>query len=237
MSETVIVIDFETTGLSVAQGARAIEVAAVKLDGDRITDMFQSLMNAGVPVPDKIVQITGISDAMVRKAPSSTDVMLRLNAFLGSDPLVAHNAKFDAGFLDSELHRVQIRRSNRFACTLLLARRLYPSAPNFKLSTVLGFVGVAMSVRMHRAQADATATAALWLQMKRDLEKKYGRGNPTFETMLHFGNHGRLNPIGPDVPQNSTVLCPGCGQRLRVPSGRLLLITCTSCRHKFEKRT
>lgn len=230
MTETVIAIDFETTGLSSAQGARAIEVAAVKMVGDRIVDTFQSLMNAGVPVPPRIEQITGISDAMVRNAPSSKSVMARLIDFLGSAPLVAHNAGFDAGFLSNELHRVQARRESRFACTLMLARRLYPRAPNHKLATVLYFAGVAIPANMHRAHADATATAELWLQMKRDVAARYGHGSPTFDTMFAYGNHGRVSP-------NCIFPCPSCGQRLRAPSGKHLLIICTSCRHKFTKIT
>ena len=102
----VIVIDFETTGISPEHGARATEVAAVLISDGRIVGRYQSLMNAGVPIPPFIEALTGISNRMVRQAPSAASVMTQLADFIGDITLVAHNAAFDKKFLQSELERI-----------------------------------------------------------------------------------------------------------------------------------
>ena len=121
--ELVAVIDFETTGLSPAQGDRATEIAAVLLRDGKVVDHYQSLMNCGVAIPSYIEELTGISTAMVRQAPPAAEVMREVAEFVGNHPLVAHNASFDCKFWDAELARIERRRSQQFACSMLLARR------------------------------------------------------------------------------------------------------------------
>ena len=99
--EAVAVIDFETTGLSPAQGDRATEIAAVIVEDGRVVDRYQSLMNAGVRIPAYIEALTGITNAMVRSAPSAGEVMRDVSDFVGDMPIVAHNASFDAKFWDA----------------------------------------------------------------------------------------------------------------------------------------
>jgi len=99
----VIVLDFETTGLSPQYGDRAIEIGAVLIDNDRIADRFQSLMNPGVRISSFIESYTGISNDMVAAAPPCEEVMEQFSEFMGQYPLVAHNASFDRKFLDLEL--------------------------------------------------------------------------------------------------------------------------------------
>ena len=96
--ESYAVIDFETTGLSPAHGARPTEIAVVLVRGDEIVDRFQSLMNPGVPIPRDIQAFTGISDAMVRRAPPVRAVMAEAVRLAGEHPIVAHNASFDRKF-------------------------------------------------------------------------------------------------------------------------------------------
>lgn len=91
----IAVIDFETTGASPGQGDRATEVAIVLLEGDRVVDRYQSLMNAGVRIPAFITQLTGITNAMVQAAPPAVEVMAEAARFVGDTPMVAHNAAFD----------------------------------------------------------------------------------------------------------------------------------------------
>ena len=87
--ERIAVIDFETTGLSPSSSCRATEIAVVILEGGRIVERYQSLMNAGVRVPGFIEQLTGISNAMLRTAPSAEQVMNEVNEFVGITPLLA----------------------------------------------------------------------------------------------------------------------------------------------------
>lgn len=173
MTETVIVIDFETTGLAPAMGARATEVAAVRLVGNEIVDTFQSLMNSGSRIPPEIVRLTGISNAMVCSAPPAERVMKQLIQFVGNVPLVAHNARFDSAFFAAECQHARLTAAADFACTMKLAKRVYPQAPNYKLQTLLDYADIDFSGRFHRALADSVATAHLWLQMHSDLCAKY----------------------------------------------------------------
>ena len=171
--ETLAVIDFETTGMSPDDGSRATEIA-MKLNREgQIKDRNQSLINARDQNPYFIVQLTGITNAMIRSAPPAAEVMRQAAEFIGDCPLIAHNAAFDRKFLDAELARIDQYRRQEFACTVLLARRLYPDAPNHKLGTLAQYAGLPVAGRAHRALADAEMTAHLLLRMATDLKTRY----------------------------------------------------------------
>ena len=172
--ERIAVIDFETTGLSPNSNCRATEIAVVMLENGRIVERYQSLMNAGVRVPAFIEQLTGISNAMLRTAPSAEQVMNEVNEFVGCTPLVAHNASFDQKFWDFELGRIKRTRLQNFACSLLLARRLMPAAPNHKLGTLTTFARLPHTGQAHRAMADAEMAANLMAHLADELRKKHG---------------------------------------------------------------
>ncbi len=173
--ETVAVIDFETTGMSPAQGARATEIAAVLVEDGQVVGRFQSLMNSGAWVPPFIEQLTGISNAMLRDAPPARAVMHELMRFTRGCPLVAHNAAFDRGFWAAEaaLAGCESDPAHHFACTLLLSRRLYPQAPNHRLGTLAALHRLQDHGRAHRALADALTTAHLLLRLQADLRERY----------------------------------------------------------------
>lgn len=171
--DVVAVIDFETTGLSPAEGARATEIAAVILQDGKVVDRYQSLMNAGVRIPAFIESLTGISNAMIRSAPPAGDVMREVSAFIGDTPLVAHNASFDCKFWDAELARIKQSRRQEFACSLLLSRRLLPQAPSHKLGALVEFAGLPAAGRAHRALADAEMAASLMVHLEAELCSRY----------------------------------------------------------------
>lgn len=175
--ETVAVIDFETTGLSPDQGDRATEIAAVILKNGKIVDRYQSLMYAGVRIPAFIESLTGITNAMIRKAPPASDVMREVSEFVGNYPLVAHNASFDRKFWDAELTRIRRKREQEFACSLMVARRVLPHAPSHKLGELVAFAKLPVTGRFHRALADAELAASLLLYMEQELCRKYGMKN------------------------------------------------------------
>ncbi|CAH0172328.1 DNA polymerase III PolC-type [Pseudomonas koreensis] len=172
--ERIAVIDFETTGLSPNSSCRATEIAVVMLENGRIVERYQSLMNAGVRVPAFIEQLTGISNAMLRTAPPAERVMEEVNEFVGCTPLLAHNASFDQKFWDFELGRIKRTRLQNFACSLLLARRLMPAAPNHKLGTLTTFAQLPHTGQAHRAMADAEMAANLMAHLAQDLRGKHG---------------------------------------------------------------
>lgn len=169
----IAVIDFETTGMSPDRGDRATEVAIVLVEDGRLVDRFQSLMNAGVPVPAFITQLTGISNAMLATAPPAAEVMRQASRFVGDAPLVAHNAAFDRRFWVGELSRLGLPAPQPFACTMLLSRRLYPQAPNHKLGTLVDYHRLPRTGAAHRALADAEMAAALLARIQEDLRQRH----------------------------------------------------------------
>jgi len=169
-ADTVIVLDFETTGLSPDYGDRAIEIGAVKLVNGEPVDRFQQLMNPGLRITDFIENYTGITNSMLKKAAPCEEVMLAFADFIDGYNLVAHNASFDSRFLDSELNRVKRNQHGPFACSLLVSRRVYPDAPNHKLGTLVKYKTLPSDGTFHRALADAEMTAHLWLSMVNDIK-------------------------------------------------------------------
>lgn len=174
MSSPIAVIDFETTGISPGQGARATEVAIVLLESGQVVDRFQSLMRTGVWIPAFITQLTGISNAMVAEAPAAEEVMREAARFVGAAPMVAHNAAFDRKFWEAELGHADLPALQPFACTVLLSRRLYPEAPSHKLGSILDHLGLPRAGRAHRALADAEMAASLLARMQQDLQRRWG---------------------------------------------------------------
>ena len=183
MTETVVVLDFETTGLYPQAGDRPTEVAAVIVHDGRIEGRFHSLMNAGVPIHPFVEELTGITNRMIKSAPPIGDVMRQLMRFIGTFPLVAHNASFDRKFLDAELRRLRRIRRQEMLCSMLLARRVYPDAPNHKLATLSRYAKIPSNGRAHRALADATTTAQLWMRMIRRLREDYGLADVSLDVL------------------------------------------------------
>ncbi|MDP2255912.1 MAG: 3'-5' exonuclease [Polaromonas sp.] len=180
----IAVIDFETTGLSPALGDRATEVAIVLVEGGRVVDRFQSLMNAGVRIPSFITQLTGITNAMLADAPDAAQVMADASRFVGDTPMVAHNASFDRKFWVAELQRLGLPAPQPYACTLLVSRRLYPQAPNHKLGSLVDFHRLPRAGAAHRALADAEMAAALLGQIQRDLRARHGVAKPDHALLM-----------------------------------------------------
>lgn len=175
MSRTIAVIDFETSGLMPNAGGRATEIAAVLVRDGMIVDSYQSLMKSGAWVPPFIEQLTGISNAMLADAPPSASVMREIAAFTSGCSMVAHNASFDRSFWQAEMAWAGCDPdpAHEFACTVLLARRLYPESPNCKLGTLAQFHDLPVAGRAHRALADAQVTAHLLLRIQHDVARRY----------------------------------------------------------------
>jgi DNA polymerase-3 subunit epsilon len=180
----IAVIDFETTGISPDHGDRATEVAIVLVENGRVVDRFQSLMNAGIRIPAFIIQLTGISNAMVAAAPDAAQVMADASRFVGDAPMVAHNASFDRKFWVGELARLGLPAPQPFACTVLVSRRLYPQAPNHKLGTLVDYHHLPRTGAAHRALADAEMAAALLGQIQHDLRTRHGVAKPDHALLM-----------------------------------------------------
>ncbi len=158
---TFCVVDLETTGTSSAVGA-ITEIGAVKYRGGEEVSRFNTLINPGQPIPAHIVMLTGISSSMVADAPHIEEVLEMFLDFVQGTVLVAHNARFDVGFLNAALARHGYDPlSNVVVDTVTLARRLVRSeVPNCKLSTLAAHFNLAHQP-IHRAIDDVLATGDL----------------------------------------------------------------------------
>jgi len=188
---SIVVLDFETTGLSPNYGDRAIEIGAVLIENNRIVDRFQSLMNPGMRISRFIEEYTGITNQMVSSAPSAAEVMEQFAGFMADHHLVAHNAGFDSRFLDAELQRINLQRSRQFACSMLISRRIYPESPGHSLETLVRFKKLKTDGVHHRALADAEMTGHLWTGMINDLKEGYRLRQVPFELMQQLSKVSR----------------------------------------------
>ena len=172
--QTVAVLDFETTGLSPNLGDRATEIAVILLRDGQIVDRYQSLMNAGRRIPSDVVALTGITNDMIASAPPVSEVMREAAAFVGNHPVVAHNAGFDKRFWRAELELLGVQAEHSFACTMLVARRIYPGALSHRLSSLAEMLRLPKSGRAHRAMVDAEVASHLWCRLQHDIAQTYG---------------------------------------------------------------
>ena len=162
LNQAVVMLDFETTGLSPAQGARITEVAALRMVEGRIVERFVSLINCDTYIPEEITALTGITQDMVDQAPPVARVLPELLRFIGNDPLAAHNASFDSKFLQAECERLDLESGHgTLVCSLLLSRRLLPGLDSYRLSQLAATLGIRFSGNAHRAEADAEVTVHL----------------------------------------------------------------------------
>lgn len=179
-ADSLIVLDFETTGLSPDMGDRAIEIGAVRLEKGEVVERFQALMNPGQRVSSFIENYTGITNKMLSKAAPCDEVMDEFAHFMGNSNLVAHNASFDKRFLDAELRRISRPYSGTFACSLLVARRLYQHAPSHKLGSLIAYKKIPSQGGFHRALFDSEMTSKLWMAMLQDIAQLTTRADVPF---------------------------------------------------------
>ena len=156
-----VVFDLETTGLSAARD-RVCEIGAVRVKALELADEFETLVNPRVALPLQIAGLTGLSDADLRRAPRAEVAVRRFLGFAGDAPLVAHNARFDVGFLDHEVSRLTGKRvAAPVLDTVWLARRLlHRRSERFSLRQLAHFFGTTWEP-CHRALPDALATAEI----------------------------------------------------------------------------
>ncbi len=180
----IVMLDFETTGLSPAMGDRVTEVAALRIVDGVITERYVSLINCNARIPAFITSLTGISQAMVDAAPPVRKVVPELLEFIGSDTLSAHNASFDEKFLKAEAERLDLAPAHQaLVCSLKLSRRLFPGMPSYKLGALARQLGLAFRSAAHRAEADAEVSAELLIHIARHLHGEI-RHSPVDASLL-----------------------------------------------------
>ena len=155
----VVVFDIETTGLS-AMKDTITEIGAVVMKNGRETDRFQTFADPGMHIPTTVTQLTGITDADVKGAPSQEEAVRAFLDFAGGRLLAAHNAGFDIGFIYEACLRYGIDFEPRYIDTLAAARALLPSLKSHRLNLVADFLGLP-DFKHHRASDDAVTTGLI----------------------------------------------------------------------------
>ena len=151
------VVDIETTG-STPQSAGITEIAIVIHNGVEVTGKFVTLINPRQKIPPFIVNMTGISDAMVANAPLFEEVAPQIFNLLNGRIFVAHNVSFDYSFVHYLLGKCGFQWSAPKLCTIKLSRRVFPGLEKYGLGSLTRDLGIRIEGR-HRAWGDAAATA------------------------------------------------------------------------------
>jgi DNA polymerase III subunit epsilon len=162
------IVDLETTG-SDPSSDRITEIAVLEVERFEVSGQWSTLVNPGGGIPGAIQALTGITNEMVAGAPRFADLAAELHERLHGRVLVAHNARFDYGFLRREFDRAGLKFHAKTLCTVRLSRRLYPAEPPHHLDHLIARHGIDCRAR-HRAMGDADA---LW-QFLRIAARQHG---------------------------------------------------------------
>ncbi|KLI03122.1 PolC-type DNA polymerase III [Sporolactobacillus inulinus] len=191
--ETYVVFDVETTGLSAVYDT-IIELAAVKIKNGEVLEKFDQFANPHHPLPQKIIELTSITDEMLTDAPDADQVVQEFKHFAGDAVLVAHNATFDMGFLNTAYQKLGYEKAdNPVIDTLELGRFLYPEFKNHKLDTLCKAFNIELT-HHHRAIYDTEATGYLAWKMLKDAAEKGMQYHDQLNDNLGKGNLDRIRP-------------------------------------------
>jgi DNA polymerase-3 subunit epsilon len=167
LAPSYVMLDLETTGAT-GTNDRITEIGLVRIEDGLEVARFSSLVNPGMPVPPFIERLTGISTNMVSKAPPFEDLASQLAALLKDAVLVAHNVRFDHGFLKNEFARLDIDLRVKTLCTVRLSRKLYPQYKSHGLDAIMQRHGLSTLAR-HRAMGDVEVVLAWLAQVEAQL--------------------------------------------------------------------
>lgn len=168
LNDHLVFLDLETTGAT-ANFDRITEIGMIEVDRGRLIGEWSTLVNPGMRIPPHIQALTGISNDMVAQSPRFADISDELYQRLEGKLLVAHNARFDYGFLRNEFQRAGVRYNSRVLCTVKLSRRLFPQHQRHNLDTLMSRHGIACEAR-HRALGDARVLWELMQKWHHELE-------------------------------------------------------------------
>lgn len=169
---TFICFDIETTGLSAARD-KITEIGAVKVENGVITDTFSTFANPEMPIPQKITQLTAITDDMVKDAPSQSEAVGAFLEFAGDNVLVAHNAPFDTSFIAKACEDMGREYNYTSIDTVAISRAILTDIKNCKLDTVAKFLRLG-DFNHHRATDDAEMLARIFINLCQRLTDDYG---------------------------------------------------------------
>ena len=164
------VLDIETTGLSF-RTEKITELGAVKIKNGEIIDEFECFVNPEKPIPERVVEITHITDEMVKDAGTIKEVLPKFLEFMGDSVLVAHNASFDIGFIKYNAEQLGYKLENTYIDTLRLAKEIFPDFKKYKLGLIADKLGITVEVA-HRALDDVITLVKVFNVMMEKMKEK-----------------------------------------------------------------
>ena len=167
---TYCVLDLETTGISITT-EKITEVGIMKVKNGEVIDEFEIFVNPEKPIPQRVVEVTNITDEMVKDAETIDKVFPKILEFVGDSIIVAHNASFDVGFLKHNAKLLGYEFNNTYIDTLPLAKDLFPDFKKYKLGKIADRIGIEVDVA-HRALADVDTTVKVFNVMLKKLKDK-----------------------------------------------------------------
>lgn len=170
LNEEYVAFDLETTGLS-SQNDVITEIGAVIMCRGKVVDRFQTFVNPKRPLARKVIELTGITDEMLRDAPGIEEVLPKFISFCGERVLCAHNADFDVGFITAACEKLCIQYAPTYVDTLILAQNLLPQLGKYKLNIVADALSLP-DFQHHRASDDAITCGLLFARFISMLEEK-----------------------------------------------------------------
>lgn len=176
LESTFVSIDVEATSFDPSK-SDIIEIACVRVEGGVITEKFSSLVNPGYPLPQRITELTGITNAMVVGKPRMEEVLPKFLKFVGDSVIVAHRVEKDIAFIDKYYRQLYGKRFRHpHICTLNLAKNILPDIRKYSLKDLADYFGIEYG-RVHRAMDDAQTTALVFLELLKLLWHKLRIGD------------------------------------------------------------
>ena len=170
LDTTYCVLDLETTGFSF-RTEKITEIGIMKIKNGEVLDEFSCFVNPEKPIPQRVVEVTNITDDMVKDAETIDKVFPKMMEFIGDSVLVAHNADFDIGFLKHNATELGYTLDNTYLDTLRLAKELFPDYKKYKLGIIAENLGIKVEVA-HRALDDVDTTVKVFNVMIDMLKEK-----------------------------------------------------------------
>ncbi len=177
-----VAFDIECTGLH-SDRDRITEIGAVIFGPNGEAERFNTFVDPGVPIPDEIVRLTGITDEMVAGAPKEAEALRAFLDFCGDRPLVAHNADFDVGFMSAAAARCGLDFDPIYLDTLVLAQTLLPHLKRHRLDVVSNFLSLP-EFNHHRASDDALVCGRIFEKFREMLREKGAASISDIERVL-----------------------------------------------------
>ena len=173
------VLDLETTGISY-KTEKITEVGIIKYKNGEVIDEFECFVNPEKPIPPKVVEITHITDDMVKDADTIDKVIPKIIDFIGDSVLVAHNADFDIGYLKYNFEKYGYKLENTYIDTLRLAKAIFPDLKKYKLGLIADALKIKVDVA-HRALDDVKTLVAVFKVMIERTKEEHGKTIDDFD--------------------------------------------------------